>query len=299
MLHTVYDTREAWKGDRQSGGPDFSIGSTDVAAILGVYFYGPWRVWAKAKRPDLAPDIEANEAMQVGTEWEPIVADWYRRNVAGDQSVDTRLSRASSDALPWLRVSPDGLVGDDGGIEIKVPRQRNGWWDEAEFRTMTRRVLDHVPGSYALQVNAMLLATGREWWDLVACFSPHDVRVYRFWRDERYLQSLAGRLASWRDAFLLGDAVPPYDASTEARRYVTTGVDRTDKREATEDEAEVMLAIGAHRAAEKASKEAKQTETTRLMALMGEARTIWIPTEDGAQPRATVSTNGRLTLRNA
>ncbi|MCH9838043.1 YqaJ viral recombinase family protein [bacterium] len=298
MRHTVYEDRPAWLADRRSAAPDYSLGSTDVAAILGVYFYGPWRVWAKAKRPELAPDDKPNDAMMVGSEWEPIACEWYRRHCADGVDVDDRLSRASNPDVPWLRVSPDALVGDAGGLEIKVPRSRSGWWDPTEFRSMSRRVLDHVPASYALQVNAMLLATGREWWDLCALFSPHDVRIYRFHRDERYLESLRRRLESWRSAFLLGDATPEWDASKEARRYVTTG-DRADKREATEDEAEIMLRIAAHRATEKAAKEAKQTETTRLMSMMGEAKTVWIPMEDAPQPRATVSANGRLTLRNA
>jgi len=298
MRRTTYDDHESWAEDRQSEGPTYSLGSTDVAAILGVYFYGPWRVWMKAQHPEDLPEDKANDAMLVGTEWEPIVTDWYRRHVAYGYDVDSTICRCSSDALPWLRVSPDALVGDVGGLEVKVPRQRAGWWDESEFHRMTPRVLDHVPAKYALQVNAMLLATGRDWWDLVACFSPHDIRTYRFHRDENYLRTLGRRLTSWRDVFLLGDAVPDYDESREARQFATS-TERKDSREATADEVPLIAALADARMREKTAEADKKTAGTHLAAIMGDTKTIYIPNDNGPNVRATVDKRGALRLTNA
>lgn len=55
--------------------------------------------------------------------------------------------------------SPDGLIGDDGGLELKCPN----------LETHTRYLLEGVlPAEYRCQVHGELLVTGREWWDFVS-----------------------------------------------------------------------------------------------------------------------------------
>jgi predicted phage-related endonuclease len=55
--------------------------------------------------------------------------------------------------------SPDGLVGDDGMIEVKSRRQK--------FQVNT--IIDNaMPDDYAIQVQAELLVTGRAWCDFVS-----------------------------------------------------------------------------------------------------------------------------------
>lgn len=55
--------------------------------------------------------------------------------------------------------SPDGLIGDDGGLEIKVP----------SLETQARYLLEGVlPPEYACQVHGSLAVTGRKWWDFVS-----------------------------------------------------------------------------------------------------------------------------------
>lgn len=57
----------------------------------------------------------------------------------------------------WAGVSPDGLVGEKGGVEIKCPYSlRNE--DAPEFKP-----IEDQPHYYA-QVQFTLWATGREWW---------------------------------------------------------------------------------------------------------------------------------------
>lgn len=57
--------------------------------------------------------------------------------------------------------SPDRLVGDDGGLEIKCP--------SAEVHM--GYVLNGIDAEYRCQVQGLLYLTGRKWWDLVA-FNP-------------------------------------------------------------------------------------------------------------------------------
>lgn len=69
--------------------------------------------------------------------------------------------------------SPDSLVGDDGGLEIKC----------FSPGVMVRSVLDNrVPLAYKMQVVGCLLVTGREWWDFLP-YHPEikqkKIRTYR------------------------------------------------------------------------------------------------------------------------
>lgn len=67
--------------------------------------------------------------------------------------------------------SPDALVGEDGGLEIKCPLPR----------THVRYMLDgELPDDYKIQVHACLLITGRKWWDWLSYserFAPVLIRV--------------------------------------------------------------------------------------------------------------------------
>jgi hypothetical protein len=58
--------------------------------------------------------------------------------------------------------SPDGLIGDDGLIEIKTRAQKY---------TVETGVFMMVPGEHILQVQAGLLVSGRQWCDYI-CFTP-------------------------------------------------------------------------------------------------------------------------------
>lgn len=58
-----------------------------------------------------------------------------------------------------LGYSPDGLVGDDGLIEIKAPRQKG------HLSTVVGAV---VPGVHMAQIQAGLLVSGRAWCDFIS-----------------------------------------------------------------------------------------------------------------------------------
>lgn len=68
--------------------------------------------------------------------------------------------------------SPDGLIGNDGGLEIKCPN----------LSTHVGYLLKKsVPTDYFQQVQGNLLITGRKWWDFVSYFPgirPHIIRAY-------------------------------------------------------------------------------------------------------------------------
>lgn len=88
-----------------------------------------------------------------------------------------------------VAASPDGLLGDVGGLEIKCPNPSTlvGW------------ILDgQVPSEYRPQVQGNLWVTGRAWWE----FYGYGARTFRLRvvRDEAYIEQLAGAVL----AFSLG-----------------------------------------------------------------------------------------------
>lgn len=77
--------------------------------------------------------------------------------------------------------SPDGLVGDDGGVEIKCPAPA----------THVGYILDQkIPTDYIPQVQGSLWVTGRTWWDFVSYSPGLEPLVIRVERDNEYISNL-------------------------------------------------------------------------------------------------------------
>lgn len=91
-----------------------------------------------------------------GVEHEPYARDLYSEHYAPAELVGFMLREEKG----WqLGYSPDGLVGDDGLIEIKCPRAKT------HLKTI---LADEVPGRYMAQCQAGLLVSGRKWIDFVS-----------------------------------------------------------------------------------------------------------------------------------
>lgn len=101
-------------------------------------------------------DTPMTSDMWRGVESEPFAREVYSKHY-GDVTEVGFMVRSEDD---WtLGYSPDGLVGEDGLIEIKAPRAK----------THVRTILaDEVPGYYMAQCQAGLLVSGREWIDFVS-----------------------------------------------------------------------------------------------------------------------------------
>jgi len=87
-----------------------------------------------------------------------------------------------------FHVSPDGLIGDNAGIEIKAPMAK----------TQVKYLLDEkLPTEYFSQVQMSLYVCEREYWwffSYVPSMSPLTIRVER---DEKFISSLANALDSF------------------------------------------------------------------------------------------------------
>lgn len=76
-----------------------------------------------------------------------------------------------------LGYSPDGLVGDDGLIEVKSPRAKE------HIRTV---LADEVPPQYMPQLQAGLLVSGRAWIDYVSFCGGEPLWTKRVYPDPRW-----------------------------------------------------------------------------------------------------------------
>lgn len=98
-----------------------------------------------------------NRDMERGVLYEPVIRDRYAE-VYGVEVQEIGFAVRTLPGGARLGASPDGLVGDDGGIEIKAPRAKGH---------VVTVISDEVPANYMPQIQACLLVTGRAWWDYV------------------------------------------------------------------------------------------------------------------------------------
>ena len=113
-----------------------------------------------------------------------------------------------------IGASPDGLIGEEGGLEIKCPS------GGVHLRFL---MTGSLPSDYIPQVQGNLYVTGREWWDFVSYHPQMPSDVIRIERDERYIGLLASSLDEFveqlmadRAALLARGFAPAEFASEEA-----------------------------------------------------------------------------------
>ena len=80
-----------------------------------------------------------------------------------------------------LGYSPDGLVGDDGLIEVKSPRAKT------HLRTILN---EEVPSYHMAQIQAGLLVTGREWLDFLSYSGGLPMWRKRVYPDQRWFDAI-------------------------------------------------------------------------------------------------------------
>ncbi|QCB93326.1 lambda exonuclease family protein [Cellulomonas shaoxiangyii] len=121
--------------------------------------------------------VYVNRDMERGTYEEPIAREAYAQHTGVDVAEVGFMVRAEHD---WrLGYSPDGLVGDDGLIEIKSRRAK------AQVATV---LADAVPAGNMAQIQAGLLVSGRAWCDYVSFCGGLPLYVKRVYPDLRWFE---------------------------------------------------------------------------------------------------------------
>jgi putative phage-type endonuclease len=124
-----------------------------------------------------------NEAMEWGTATEPQARKAYEiTNHVKVEQVGF-IDHPQAMYRGYVGISPDGLVGKDGGLEIKCPFKKH-----LEYVSKNR-----VPPEYFWQVQGSLWVTGRKWWDFVS-FDPRIEKepyfCIRVERDEAIMRKI-------------------------------------------------------------------------------------------------------------
>lgn len=86
-----------------------------------------------------------------------------------------------------IGASPDGLIGSDGGLEIKCPRAKT------HIRTIAA---GQVPPQYMAQVQTCLLVSGREWWDFVSFCAGLPMFTKRVMPDPKWHAAIVEAVAA-------------------------------------------------------------------------------------------------------
>src|SRR5689334_1552755 len=123
-------------------------------------------------------DTTMTSDMWRGVESEPFAREVYSEHYA--EVTEVGFMRRDEDG--WaLGYSPDGLVGDDGLIEIKSPRAKT------HLRTI---LADEVPAHYMAQCQAGLLVSGRKWIDFVSYVGGMPLYVKRVLPDPAWFDAI-------------------------------------------------------------------------------------------------------------
>ena len=157
------------------------VGGTSCAALLtngksdnGLGVGAQAMVYRKAAEYITGPqdDTYVNAAMERGTALEPVARRRYENEYFCTVQEVGYISEGE-----YLGVSPDGLIGEDGGLEIKCPGADEflRFFDTREMKK-----------EYYQQVQWSLYISGRKWWDFVYYhpeFAPIDLICKRFYPD--------------------------------------------------------------------------------------------------------------------
>ena len=126
----------------------------------------------------IIPEGYTNEAMQHGHEYEAEARNIYELET-GNNVVQVGFCEDNE----FVGVSPDGLIDDDGLIEIKCPQDK----------TYTQYLIDMVikPEYYA-QMQMQMLITKRPWCDYVVYNSHFEkpIIIQRVCADKEYMEKL-------------------------------------------------------------------------------------------------------------
>lgn len=126
---------------------------------------------------NLSPSAASSWQIEQGILIEEEVIPWY--SITYDSKVETSFFCQTDDGHAGC--TPDGLIGDDGGIEIKSP----------EPQQHCRYVIEgRLPTAYIQQVQFSLYVTGRKWWNFISYRRRFPALVFRVERDEAIMERI-------------------------------------------------------------------------------------------------------------
>ena len=121
-------------------------------------------------------DHYTNSDMLRGIELEPIARQLYIQETFNEVEEVGFIEKDE-----YCGVSPDGLVGEDGIIEIKCPK-------DTVF--VEQSITEKIKPEYYTQIQYALYITGRQWCDYVAYNENFPLLIRRYERDEEHIEKI-------------------------------------------------------------------------------------------------------------
>jgi hypothetical protein len=157
--------------------------ASEFHTVMAVGKQGGKSVTRKAYLNKLVGEILTGEPMA-----NYVSADMDRGKLMEDEARDLYAFMTDEDPLRvgFIRngdkgASPDSLIGDKGGLEIK---------SAAAHIQVERLIADELPSEHRAQVQGSLWVAEREWWDFVSYCPKLPLFVKRVYRDEEYIKKL-------------------------------------------------------------------------------------------------------------
>lgn len=129
-----------------------------------------------------ATPFPQTDAMARGTELEPHARDFYEFMTDNEVKEVGFIKHAVMEA----GCSPDGLIDEMGGLEIKCPLAHT----HVETLRGGKMPTKHIP-----QVQGCMWITRREWWDFVSYHPSMESLIVRVERDDEYIEKMAELIA--------------------------------------------------------------------------------------------------------
>lgn len=227
-MWSVRDTYVAYMGGQRT--PEWyalrkgRITASNAAAALGISKYtskrGLVNVLSRVNLPGEAENGPVTPAMVHGIEHEAKALSWYceSRGVTVDP-----IGFAYSLEMPRLGVSTDGLVGDDGIIEIKCPY--GGMYEGLATDTKSP-TLSHIPVDHYAQVQMGMGILERKWCDyIVADFVSAAIPSYYVERipyNHQYWTLVKYKLNRYAEKYFSGVSILTSGGMTNPSTPLTT-----------------------------------------------------------------------------
>ena len=190
-IKTLHDARVGAAADLP---PVYSVADNETSRGVTAQLVAE-RITGTCDETPMTPD------MWRGVEHEPYARDIYSGHY--QQAVECGFMRLDGDG--WqLGLSPDGLVADEGGIEIKCPRAKG------HVNTI---LADAVPSYYMPQIQAALFVSGRKWWDYVSFHAGLPLFVKRVHPDPDWFEAIALAVAKFEKT--AAEMVAAYQQATK------------------------------------------------------------------------------------
>lgn len=231
------------------------LGKITASRFLDVMAIGtssPWGAPAITYAEELALEIITGEpkasfsslATDWGNEWEHDAREAY---ILKSGRHVPRPNRVYYRPGTLIGGTPDGLVGDDGGMEIKCPKSRRVHFHALHDIHKTTGLRGIIPPMHIPQVMGYMWLTGRDWWDFVS-FDPRfpedrQLHVFRVMRpkvltlgQQDYITTLSQRAYAFQDLVLgilrdFGHKGDPLAEAAEMEREIAALASQAEEAE--------------------------------------------------------------------